>query len=90
MNLRGVTTMRDYYAPDWWYEPDCDVSPYDDYVHVDDLPDLDHARDHMKAVLEALYGNGSLENLESSLEEVLSILEMKLPTVNLCVRKEAM
>lgn len=81
-----------------WYEPSLRADfddPYyyddpreNDYVHVDDLPDLDHARDHMTKVLEALYSGASLESLESSLEEVLSILEMKMPTGPLTVRKE--
>lgn len=87
-NLRGVTTMRDYYAPDWWYEPD-DVDPRDDYVHVDDLPDLDHARDHMKAMFEILYGSKDLDSLENHLEEICAVLEMKIPMDALKIRKEA-
>ena len=82
-----------------WYEPSLRDDFYDphyyedhskdDYVHVDDLPDLDHMRDHMQKVLETLYAGASLESLESSLEEVLSILEMKIPDGDLKIRKEA-
>lgn len=76
------STRDDFYDP-YYYE---DHSK-DDYVHIDDLPDLDHARDHMKAVLAALYGTGTLDSLENSLEEVLAILDMKLPAGTLCIYK---
>lgn len=84
MSLWYEPSLRDDFYDPYYYED----HTYDDYVHVDDLPDLDHARDHMKAVLNALYSNGSLESLENSLEEVLAVLDMKLPESAICVTKE--
>jgi|GEM_PF-5658700 len=84
--------MNEWYEPslrDDFYDPSYhEDHTHDDYVHVDDLPDLDHARDHMQQVLDALYSGASLESLENSLEEVLSILEMKMPSGPLTIRKE--
>ncbi len=77
--------MREYYDYDQY-----DIDPHsDEWVHLDDLPDLDYARQQMQKVLEALYGGATLESLESSLEEVLHVLEMKAPTGPLTVHKEA-
>jgi hypothetical protein len=79
--------MRDYYAPDWWYEPD--VDPMEDYVHVDDLPDLDHARDHMKGLFEVLYGTKDISALEDHLEEICSVLDMNIPRESIRIQKES-
>jgi hypothetical protein len=65
----------------------CGSYDMDGWIHEDDMPNLDHARDHMEKVLEALYGGASLNDLESSLEEVLSVLEMQMPKGKLVVKK---
>lgn len=59
-----------------------------EYVHMDDLPELDHASDHMRAVFEVLYGDKDISELENHLEEVCAILGLELPDGNLTVTKE--
>ena len=69
----------------------CVVSKYSldhsEWVHKDFLPDLSHARDHMLGVLEILYANGCIEDLEWHLEEVLCILKMDMPPGKLKINK---
>jgi len=52
------------------------------WASEDDLPisheDLAHAKEHMKLVLEAAYdGTRSMQELDSSLEEVAAALDLK-------------
>lgn len=63
------------------------ADPMSDYVHVDDLPDMDGIRYHMRRVFECLYGNRDVEDLDDELEEVCTALDMKLPTSKLTIRR---
>ena len=58
------------------------------YVHVDDLPQIKHAADHMSALLEMIYGSKDLSDFEFHLEEVLHVLEMKTPQGKITIIKE--
>jgi hypothetical protein len=60
------------------YEPQVELSIEDmGYTHESNMPDLDHARDFMKGVLEALYETGDTSRLDDCLEEVCHILDVK-------------
>ena len=72
--------MKDYYAPDWWYEPD--VEPEYSCHQCDEKDkEIDHMADHMKAIIEMLYGKDRLDvaMLEDHLDEVCHCLGLKLP-----------
>lgn len=66
---------------DEWLEPDPTPDSPEDYgyVHQDDLPDIDHIKDHLEGVIEAIYVTGKLDNLENHLDEVTCALDMELP-----------
>ena len=70
-----------YVGPaDSWYEPDYVETPEDHgYIHEDDLPDLDHIKDYLEGVLEAVYVTGDVEVLENCLDEICGQFDLKLP-----------
>jgi len=70
--------MQDYYVTDSWYEPDCDPC-YECPDCEDHITNIDHAADHLTAVLEMLYGDEQLDTaqLEDHLDEIQSALGMK-------------
>ncbi len=93
MNL--TTQIGDFMGYDDWRL----ASPYDDYeptpadygwVHEDDLPDLDHAKDMLEGVLEALYVSGDVEKLEDCLDELTGCFELKLPATAPLLEKKGM
>ena len=43
-----------------------DLEQADGYIHENDLPDLDHLRDHVIGIMEAVYESGDIKKLESS------------------------
>lgn len=55
------------------------------FIHEDEL---DHARDHLQGVFEALYQTGDTEKLESCLEEVAHALGLILPECELAIEKK--
>lgn len=59
--------------------------PNEDWVHIDDLPDLDAAKEHLKAVIHSLYATGSLDDLEDHLDELAHLLEVSMPSGKLKV-----
>jgi len=66
--------------------------PMDDlykWTHEDEMPDIDHAKEHMKKLIEILYANGDLSSLDYHLEEICSVLSMSLPNSELKVTKES-
>jgi len=67
--------MRNYLEEDA-YEPDIDTG---DYIHIDDLPDIDKAKDFLGGIVEAVYETGNMDLLEHCLEELCEILEVKMP-----------
>jgi hypothetical protein len=60
------------------------------YIEIDKISpeDIEHAQDHMLGILDILYGDGSIEDLESSLEEVCVVLGINIPINKLRVRKD--
>lgn len=48
-------------------------------VRVDDLPDLDHAADHLKGLRDALFKTGNHDDIFFHIEEVLSVFDIELP-----------
>lgn len=67
--------------------------PFDDalteFVHVSELEDLDNAKDYMKDVLDGLYGEKSLDEMERALEEVCFHLDVDFPHKLLKVQKKS-
>jgi len=45
---------------------------------IDELPDLDHLKDHLLGVAEAFYETGDTHALENSLDECFHVLGMTL------------
>lgn len=53
------------------------------YTRDSDLPDLQHARDFMRGVLEAVYETGDTSRLDDCLEEVCHVLDLKYEQKNI-------
>lgn len=70
-----------YYAPDSWYEQEVEYStPKDNgYLHEDDLPNIDHCKDMLAGILQAIYKTGDIAKLEDCLDELTSQFDMKIP-----------
>ena len=60
------------------YEPYIDDYKKE-YVHIDEIPDLDDMKVRMKNVLDIVYGDSEIEDLEIELEELAAHLDLKLP-----------
>jgi hypothetical protein len=63
------------------------ASDYDEYTHDSQLPNISRAKDFMKNVFAVLYGDLSIDNLETNLEEVCAVLGMNLPSTKLTIMK---
>lgn len=50
-----------------------------DWVHKDDLPDYDHAKNMLESITNAVYETGDTEQLEDCLEELLACFDIKIP-----------
>lgn len=50
------------------------------FVRYEELPDYDHAENHLHGVINAVYKTGNVEDLLWHLEEVLHVFNMNLPT----------
>lgn len=61
------------------YNDDFADDPFCDFIHVDDLPDLDYVKDMLISVTNALYETGDVENLEDCLENLLACFDLKIP-----------
>lgn len=70
-----------YERPDSWYEPDVEPETPADYgwVHQDDLPDIDHCKDMLEGIIEAIYTSGSIDKLEDCLDELTHQFAMTIP-----------
>jgi len=72
-------------------EYDKDYVDYDfdsDFVHTSQMPNIPLAQDFMKNVFSVLYGDLSIDQLETNLEEVCAVLGMNLPSSALKVTKQ--
>ena len=47
------------------------------YIHEDDLPDLDSARDFITGIQECVYQSGDVDKLEGYLEELCAIMDCR-------------
>lgn len=72
--------MKEYYAPDSWYEPDVEIE-HTCYQCDEKDKKIEHMADHMTAIIEMLYSREKLEvaKLEDHLDEVCHALGLKLP-----------
>lgn len=61
----------------------------EEYVHVDDVPDLSEARIRLGIILECLYGKRKLSEMEEHLDELCAHLGMKNTYQELAVREKA-
>ena len=96
MNMMKIATqigeIMDYdtwkTTPPWDYDP---PTPADyGWVHEDDIPDLDHAKDMLEGVLEAIYVTGNIEKLEDCLDELTGCFELKIPATAPLLEKKGM
>jgi len=76
--LEKVTVKEKEHKMNVDYEENYELDIEDmGYTHESNMPNLDHARDYMSGVLEALYETGDISRLEDCLDEVCHILEVK-------------
>jgi hypothetical protein len=55
-------------------------TPQDEgWIHEDELPDLEHAKNMLISVRNAIYDTGDIETLEDCLEELLACFELSIP-----------
>ncbi len=57
------------------------------YVHVDDLPDWEDLRQRMKKILQIVYGNRSLDELDDNFEEICGALDLNIPLTPVKIKK---
>jgi len=74
--------MRSFSYDEEYYNTDTG-----DYVHIDDLPDLDHAKDFLGGIVEAIYETGDLDLLQHCLEELCVILDVNIPEGKLRIKR---
>lgn len=80
-------TCRDYEYPSDWFEPDCDEMDTSEWVHVDDMPDLDHMADELKKLIEIVYGHRDLEDIDEVIDELASQLNVRWDLATKQIRK---
>lgn len=54
---------------------DCNHALDNGYIHEDDLPDFETAREFLVGIQECVYLTGNVEKLENNLEELCSLLD---------------
>lgn len=67
---------------EWYYDEDLE------YVHVSELEDVEYAKEFLSDVVEGLYGEMSLEQMERSLEEACAYLDVPFPNKELTITKK--
>ncbi len=48
-----------------------------DYIHIDDLPDLESMKDYLEGVVEAVYKDGDIKKLDHCIEELCCLLDVE-------------
>lgn len=66
----------------WDYEPESE------YLHVSDIEDVECAKEFLSDVVEGLYGDKTLDQMEHSLEEVCAYLKVPFPNKELTITKK--
>lgn len=79
--------MANYYAPDSWYEPEYDPVDTSEWVHVNDLPDLDLMGDEIKKLIEIVYGQRDLEDIDDVIDELAGQLNIRWDLALKTIRK---
>lgn len=59
------------------------------YIHQDDLPDLDHGKEMLKTIINAIYTTGDVELLEDCLDELAGVFNLQLPKTKPVLEKTA-
>ena len=80
--------MRDYYAPDSWYEPDCEPD-YECSACDEKEQTLDSAKEFLESLVEMLYSKEALDlNLfENHLDELCHQLDVKIGAGDLQIQR---
>jgi|ERR1051325_500866 hypothetical protein len=83
-------SYQDYYAPDWWYEPDCEPD-YECSACDEKQKRLENAQEFFTGVAEMLYGktNLNIDDLDNMMEELAGYLDVKLPEGDNILRKNS-
>lgn len=61
---------------------------YDEYVPIDEIPDLDEIKERLEKILNIIYETGKVQDLESELEEVIYPFGLKLPETTMKIQGE--
>ena len=64
------------------------AEPQSEYVHVSELEDVEQAKDFLADVVEGLYGDKPLDQMERSLEEACAYLKVPFPNKELTITKK--
>ena len=59
------------------------------YIHQDNLPDLDHGKEMLKTIINAIYTTGDVELLEDCLDELVGVFGLELPNTKPILEKKA-
>jgi hypothetical protein len=70
------------------YEYECEAVD-SCWIHENELPDLDHAKNMLQSVLNAVYETGDIESLEDSLDELAGCLNLKMTKGRPVLEKKA-
>ncbi len=68
---------------EYWVE-----EPTNEYVHVSELEDVECAKEFLAEVVEGLYGDKPLDQMERSLEEACAYLKVPFPKKELTITKK--
>lgn len=55
------------------------IPDYQGWVHEDELPDLEHAKDMLESIINAIYVSGDIHQLEDCLDELTGCFDLELP-----------
>lgn len=47
------------------------------FIHEDEIPNLEHTREHVEALLDAVYHTGDINTIEERLEELAAQFEIQ-------------
>jgi hypothetical protein len=81
-------SYRDYYAPDSWYEPDCE--PDYECSHCDEKEKtLDNSKEFLESIVSMLYSKEPLDLLafENHLDELCSYMDVTIDKGDLQVQR---
>ena len=66
-----------------------DIEDHPEWYHISELPNIDHAKEMLEGIKQAVYVTGSIDQLEFCLDEALSVFELNIiETAPLLEKKE--